>query len=127
MRRYWTRWTAAGPAINAGIARLLGMSDVPQTRRMACAIIANAMVFHERIAGTQHKEINIRPLNLVCGPDVANPQRETLSEWSSILDINYFPIFATGRDILRQLPAGHAARMLRTLELTVGEVNSTGI
>ena len=115
------------PAINAGIARLLGMSDVPQTRRMACAIIANAMVFHERIAGTQHKEINIRPLNLVCGPDVANPQRETLSEWSSILDINYFPIFATGRDILRQLPAGHAARMLRTLELTVGEVNSTGI
>ncbi len=114
------------PAVNTGIARLLGMTNVPQTRRMACAIIANAMVFHERIAGTQHAT-NIRPLNLVCGRDVPNPQMETLAEWSDILDINYFPIFSIGRDILRQLPAGHAARMLRTLELTVGEVSATGI
>ncbi len=30
------------PAINTEIARLLGMIDVSQTRRMACAIIANA-------------------------------------------------------------------------------------
>ena len=37
--------------ITMAIARLLGMTDVPQTRRMACAIIANAMIFHERIAG----------------------------------------------------------------------------
>ena len=39
------------PGITEGIARLLGMSNVPQTRRMACAIIANALVFHGRIAG----------------------------------------------------------------------------
>ena len=38
-------------AVTLTIARLLGMSNVPQTRRMACAIIANALVFHERIAG----------------------------------------------------------------------------
>ena len=38
-------------AVTMKIARLLGMSNVPQTRRMACAIIANALVFHERIAG----------------------------------------------------------------------------
>ena len=35
----------------ASIAGLLGMSDVIQTYRMAGAIVANAMVFHERIAG----------------------------------------------------------------------------
>ncbi len=116
----------ARPAVNAVIARLLGMANVAQTRRMACAIIANAMVFHERIAGTKHA-INIRPLNLVCGHDVPNPQRETLAEWSAILEINYFPIFSVGRDILRQLPANYAARVLRTLELTVGDVNATGI
>ena len=29
------------PAISAEIAQLLGMTDVPQTRRMACAILAN--------------------------------------------------------------------------------------
>ena len=39
------------PGISAEIAKLLGMVDVPQTRRMACAILANALVFHERIAG----------------------------------------------------------------------------
>ena len=36
--------------VTPAIARLLGMDNVPQTRRMACAIIANALVFHERIA-----------------------------------------------------------------------------
>ena len=60
------------PAITAAIARLLGMTNVPQTRRMACAIIANAMVFHERIAGIHEK---IRPLSMVCGDAVPNPQR----------------------------------------------------
>ena len=54
------------------IARLLGMSNVPQTRRMACAIIANALVFHERIAGMYD---DVKPLGMVCGDEVANPQR----------------------------------------------------
>ena len=40
------------PAIVVHIAGLLGMADVSQTRRMACAIIANALVFHERLACT---------------------------------------------------------------------------
>ena len=34
------------PNISASIARLLGMADVTQTRRMASAILANALVFH---------------------------------------------------------------------------------
>ena len=42
--------------VTTAIARLLGMTNVPQTRRMACAIIANALVFHERIAG-MHDEV----------------------------------------------------------------------
>ena len=85
------------PGIDREIARLLGMPDVPQTRRMACAIIANALVFHERIAG---KYEGIKPLNLVCGPEVANPQAETLAAWAVVLKINYWPIFAIARDIL---------------------------
>ena len=71
------------PAIAADIARLLGMTNVPQTRRMACAIMANALVFHERIAGMHP---NVRSLALVCGDDVANPQAETLAAWRHILD-----------------------------------------
>ena len=87
------------------IASLLGMANVPQTRRMACAIIANALVFHERIAGMHE---GVRPLRQVCGPDVANPQAETLAAWDEILKVNYWPIFAVGKDILNQIPAGRS-------------------
>ena len=106
------------------IARLLGMSDVPQTRRMACAIIANALVFHERIAG---KHEGVKPLNLVCGPDVANPQAETLAAWSIILNINYWPIFAIARDILGQLDSGRASQVLAVLGDTAQQVQSAGV
>ena len=112
------------PATNGAIARLLGMTNVPQTRRMACAIIANALVFHNRIAGMHD---NVKPVNLVCGPGVADPQRETLDAWTTILEINYWPIFAVGRDILAQLPASEAARILQTLQITVGEVSAAGV
>ena len=110
--------------ITVAIARLLGMTNVPQTRRMACAIIANAMVFHERIAGMHH---GIKPLNLVCGDDVPNPQGQVLDAWSAILDINYWAIFAIAKDILEQLPAGDAARIMRQLRDTAQSVNATGV
>ena len=110
--------------INAGIARLLGMTNVPQTRRMACAIIANALVFHSRIAGMHD---SVKPVNLVCGPGVSDPQRETLEAWTKILEINYWPVFAVGKDILAQLPANEAARILQTLQITAGEVSAAGV
>ncbi len=112
------------PHIDREIARLLGMSNVPQTRRMACAIIANALVFHERIAG---KHEGVKPLNLVCGPDVANPQAETLAAWSTILEINYWPIFAIARDILGQLDSGRASQVLAVLGDTAQRVQSSGV
>ena len=112
------------PGITAAIARLLGMVNVPQTRRMAGAIIANALVFHERIAGMHD---GVKPTGMLCGPESPNPQHDTLAAWTEILDFNYWPIFAIGKDILRQLPTGYAASILRTLQYTVGEVNSAGI
>ena len=112
------------PAIDHEIAGLLGMPNVPQTRRMACAIIANALVFHERIAG---KHEGVKPLNLVCGPDVANPQAETLAAWSIILNINYWPIFAIARDILGQLDSGRASQVLAVLGDTAQKVQSAGV
>ena len=106
------------------IARLLGMPDVPQTRRMACAIMANALVFHERIVG---KHEGVKPLNLVCGPEVANPQAETLAAWAAILEINYWPIFAIARDILGQLDSGRASQVLAVLGDTAQKVQSAGV
>ena len=112
------------PAITAAIARLLGMTNVPQTRRMACAIIANAMVFHERIAGIHEK---IKPLSMVCGDAVPNPQGEVLAAWTDILDVNYWAIFAIAKDILEQLPSADAANILRRLRDTAQSVNATGV
>ena len=111
------------PAITQAVAALLGMSDVPQTHRMACAIIANAMVFHDRVADIHG---DIRPLRLVCSRDVANPQREIIAEWTRILAINYWPIFAVSRDIIEQIPTAEASRMLRLLEYTAGDVAASG-
>ncbi len=110
--------------ITMAIAHLLGMTNVPQTRRMACAIVANALVFHERIAG-MHPEV--KPLAVVCGDGVDNPQGETLAAWDDILKINYWAIFAIAKDVLEQLPAGDAATLLRRLRDTAQSVHATGV
>ncbi len=112
------------PGITMAIARRLGMTNVPQTRRMACAIIANALVFHEHIAG-MHAEI--KPLAQVCGPGVVNPQGEVLAAWDAILGINYWAIFAIAKDILEQLDSLDAASILRQLRDTAQSVNATGV
>ena len=111
------------PAVVHTIANLLGMSDVPQTRRMACAIIANAMVFHDRVAGMHE---GVSPLDMVCSPGVANPKSETIAAWNHILTINYWPIFAIARDVITQIPAREASRILERLYQTAGEVESSG-
>ena len=110
--------------ITMAIARLLGMTNVPQTRRMACAIVANALVFHERIAGRRPE---VKPLAMVCGDGVDNPQGETLAAWDDILKINYWAIFAIAKDVLEQLPAGDAATLLRRLRDTAQSVHATGV
>ena len=111
-------------AVTNVIARLLGMSNVPQTRRMACAIIANALVFHERIAGMYD---GVKPLGIVCGDTVANPQNAVLAAWQDILDINYWAIFAVAKDILEQLPAAEAAVILGCLRATAQSVSAMGV
>ena len=112
------------PDISTKIASLLGMADVPQTRRMACAILANALIFHERIAG-MHEDVN--PLLLLGGSNGAQLQDDTLEAWGKILDIDYYPIFAIARDILTQLPAEEAAQVTGKLRTTARNVNATGV
>ncbi len=112
------------PAITPRIAHLLGMSDVYQTRRMACAIVANALIFHERLTGMYTE---VKPLHLLCAPAVANPQAEILAAWSHILDINYWAIFAIARDIVAQLPPREAALILAALRETAQDITTTGV
>ena len=110
------------PDVVTSIANLLGMSEVLQTYRMAGAIVANAMVFHERLAGLH----NVKPLSQLCSTSVANPKSNILDAWTRILKINYWPIFAIARDIVEQLPAAEAAHLLSNLRVTVEDVAATG-
>ena len=110
------------PDVMPAIAGLLGMADVIQTRRMAGAIIANAMVFHERLGGMH----GVKPLSQLCSGSVGSPKREILNAWTAILKINYWPIFAIAKDIVDQIPAGEAAQLLTGLRATVEDVAATG-
>ena len=111
------------PKITNQIAALLGMSNVYQTRRMACAILANAMVFHDRVAD-MHDEVE--PLHLLCPPDALNTHSRLLESWRQILQINYWPIFAIARDILNQMSPRDAVGIIRILRETAEQVTASG-
>ena len=110
------------PDVVTSIAGLLGMSEVLQTYRMAGAIVANAMVFHERLAGLH----GVKPLSQLCSTSVANPKSNILDAWTQILEVNYWPIFSIARDIVEQLPAAEASQLLSNLRATVEDVAATG-
>ena len=112
------------PYTAAALAGLLGMADVPQTRRMACAIIANALVFHELIAG-MHPEV--KSLRQLPGPEYPTLQDAILAAWQDILDINYYSIFAIAKDLLMQLPSADAAELLAVLRPTAQAVDAAGV
>ena len=113
------------PRVASEISGLLGMSNVEQSRRMACAIVANAMVFHDRVA-TIHD--GVEPLNLLCGPDASDPQSGLLESWRYILnEINYWPIFAIAHDILSRLNSLDSARIIRISRQTAAKVSATGV
>ena len=115
---------ALRPATAQAVAGLLGMINAVHSRRMACAIIANALIFHERLAGMYP---GVQPIDLECGRSVDNQKEKLVTAWTRILEINYWPIFAIARDILEQLPAGDAARILSRLRGTALEVSEAGV
>ena len=110
------------PQVVSSIAERLGMSEVVQTYRMAGAIVANALVFHERLVGMH----GVRPLSQLCSTQASSPKANILDAWTDVLKINYWPIFAIARDIVEQLPAAEASQMLTGLRTTVENVEATG-
>ena len=110
------------PDIVTSIAGLLGMSEVLQTYRMAGAIVVNAMVFHERLAGLH----GVKPLSQLSSTSIQYRKGNILDAWTQILKVNYWPIFAIARDIVEQLPAEEAAQLLSILRTTVEDMAATG-
>ena len=120
------------------IAELLGQADdqAGQTRRMAMTVLINALIFHEALAEAGfriEREIpdsalppsggklpkaeggspgrRVQPLSHFRDSESSYRRDALTDEWNHILDVNYWPIFATAREILIKLPM-----------LTVGDV-----
>ena len=115
--------TQSEPATLIRIANALGMSDGSQTRRMACAVVANAMVFHDRIA---HMHPDITHLDALWQSAIDNPKVKVADEWNKVLMINYFPIFDVARQIVSSMFPHTAARILERLRGTAGRINALG-
>ena len=111
------------PGLTENIAGTLEMRNEPQTRRMACAILANAVVFHERLAGTR-RELGIPTLDKVGGHTL---QAGILAAWRRILEVNYFPIFDIAARVLEELSAGPAVQVLSSLLPTAQRIDAAGV
>ena len=119
-------------SLGGDIADLLGQSDdqAGQTRRMAMTVVINALIFHEALAEAEF---------FIADPESPSPSgdqplshrrlrhlRELLPpgdfdidalilEWQAVLEINYWPIFATASEIILKLSEETAAAVLTPL------------
>ena len=115
--------TETRPDISPSIASRLNMTDAPQMRRMACAIIANAMLFHERLAGRH----SVKSLQQICGFGARNPQADLLEAWYSILAFNYLDIFDIAKAIVEELPTREGSQILNIISQQVLQIASSGV
>ncbi len=115
--------TGDKPGIGSTVAEVLGMEDSVQTRRMACAIVANAMVFHHKLAGTTRAIERLADLSV---HDPA-PFRVVERAWEEVLQVDYWPIFGIALDIVRCVPGPESVQLLRRLQETADEVIALGV
>ena len=110
------------------IAAKLNQQDSIQTRRMAMAILLNALMFHEHLAGGEGNLRHVRRLeelrSELSGGFAVGKLRQ---EWLKILKVNYWPIFDIAQRILVDIPVGFGHNHLRRLEEKAQELLSSGV
>lgn len=112
-------------AVLERVARSLRQDDGEQTRRMAMAICANALVFQAAVAGTHDDIVGYSDPSLRTGLGRLS-KRHVLAAWSDILKVNYWPIFAVAHDIVAALPSGAASDVLDRLADAADEMAGLG-
>jgi len=89
----------------------LSASQKASVSQIASLVVANAMVFQELLS--EHKK-EVETLNKTLLS--ANPQSAFLSQWQSILTLDYVPIFQAALNVLAAMPANpDLDRALRNL------------
>ncbi len=118
--------THAPDSLGAQIAELLGQADDQggQTRRMAMTVLINALIFHSALAEAEFRVSTsppssdtrrVRPLSDFRVDLFSYRKSELLQEWELILERNYWPIFATAKEILNLLPLPTMSDVLNAL------------
>ena len=78
-----------------------------QTVRMAAAIMVNALVYQQNLAG-QH---GIRSLSQLQSGNAPITQNDVLAEWRKILQVNYWSIFHLASQLLENINPPEQARL----------------
>jgi hypothetical protein len=103
------------------ISEELRQENGEQTWRMASAILANAFVFHESLAGGPGKLGKIRSIEeLKSAHDLT--KSTMLNEWRKILEINYWSIFDIARRILEHTPSVISKAVVDTMAKTAARL-----
>ena len=97
-----------------------------QVGRIAGAIIANALLFQERIAAA-YPDQDIPPIHQLFGQPGKTAQRAALQAWKKILAINYWPIFDAAIQIIDVLTAFPAGEVLRILAKAAERIHEDGL
>ncbi len=109
--------------IHSELAEKLHQQQGEQTTRMAMAILANAVIFHMRLA--LHYQ-QIKPLTHYRTEHGTIIQSDVLQVWRQILRINYWPIFSLALDVFLILPERDAQRVIDQLEKMSAELERFG-
>ncbi len=113
------------PAAVQTIAEELRQQDSMQTRRMAMAILINAFIFHEYLAGSRGELGKVRNLaQLEFLNDAGLQIPDILEDWDIILSVNYWPIFDIACRILRAIPNYRNNNFIRQLSRTATSLAS---
>ena len=94
-----------------------------QALRMAAAIMINALVFHENIAG-QH---GVKSLDQLQNDEILT-RSSLLAEWRKILNINYWSIFHVAGQLLVNInPPRIAVELLKLMMSSANRLASLGV
>ena len=108
---------------SGAVAKILGQEDDNggQSRRMAMAVVANALIFNSILAESELQVTEGSKRRTILSPEAMriNGRFQSPSlvcdEWERILKVNYWPIFHKAREIVKRLSPNPAADVLDTL------------
>ena len=112
------------PDIVKRFARILNQAEGTQTNRMAMTIIANALTFHQSIAGIH----DIPSIEELQNDEYRKFKSALIDTWRQIREeINYWPILKIASDLLLPIRLQSAEAALRPLASAAAELAELGI